>query len=154
MEVLGIIGEGKFTFSREDEKRFPGRENNWSRPLRLNKVLIGRNKTSIRGVRTVVGNKVRWKSIGWNLDMLGLVWYKEIVIYNMVQKSSGILDIVQESSKRVCCMIVSASWVEFKRYVGTGLWRSVVKYSTTELYPQDYGDLKDPEFCTALVFMP
>lgn len=65
MKLFGIIGEGKFTFSREDEKRLPGRDNNWSGPLRMNKVLIGRNKTSVQGERTVVGNKVRWKSIGW-----------------------------------------------------------------------------------------
>lgn len=36
-----------------------------------------------------------------NLDMLGFVWYKEIVMFNMVQRNSEILDTVQESSESV-----------------------------------------------------
>lgn len=38
------------------KKKFPDRDNNWSRPLRISKILVGRNKTSVPGERTVGGN--------------------------------------------------------------------------------------------------
>lgn len=64
MKLFGTIGEGKLNFTWDDEKRLPGRDNNWIRSLRMTQGLIGRNKTSIPGQRTVGGNKMSWKSIG------------------------------------------------------------------------------------------
>lgn len=61
MKLFGITGAGTFIFSWEDEKSFPGRDNNLSRPSKMSKGLIGSYKASVPGERTVIGNKRRWR---------------------------------------------------------------------------------------------
>ena len=53
MKLFGITGAGAFIFSREDEKNFPGRNNDSSRPSKMNKGLIGPQKSTVPGERTM-----------------------------------------------------------------------------------------------------
>lgn len=61
MKLFRIEGEGKFIFSKEDEKRLSGRCNNWSRPLRWVKYWLADRRLVLPGERTVGGNKVMWE---------------------------------------------------------------------------------------------
>lgn len=52
----------------------------------MSKALIGRNKTGVPGETTVEENKVRREKYRLNLGMLGLIWYKAVVMFHMVQR--------------------------------------------------------------------